>query len=180
MNARMAVVLLLAPLAVSGCNSSTAPPRAPLADLGVSSVLPTGGATGVDPAAPITIAFNHSMMPGMELLVLLHEGGVTGPAVAGTAMWSADRTLFTFTPSQTLKPNTTYVLHLSPNLKASSGQTINFASCAQLVGGEAVPGSMMNGGMMGGNAGQGTMSGPGWQAGSGMWGYGMILTFTTR
>lgn len=180
MNARMAVVLLLAALASTGCNGSTAPPRAPLADVAVSSVLPRGGATGVDPAAPITIGFNHSMMPGMELLVLLHEGSVTGPAVAGTSTWSADRTLLTFTPSQTLKSNTSYVLHLSPNLKASSGQTINFASCAQLIGGQAVPGGMMNGGMMDGNAGQGMMSGPGWQAGSGMWGYGMILTFTTR
>jgi len=180
MNARTAVVLLLAPLTLSGCNGSTAPPRTPLADVALSSVLPRGGATGVDPAAPITIAFNHSMMPGMELLVLLHEGAVTGPAVAGTASWSADRTLLTFAPSQTLESNTTYVLHLSPNLKASSGQTIDFESCAQLVGGAAVPGGMMNGGMMGGNAGQGMMSGPGWQAGSGMWGYGMILTFTTR
>lgn len=180
MNPRTALVLLIALLALSGCNGSTAPPRAPLADVAVSSVVPTGGATGVDPATPITIGFNHSMMPGMELLVLLHEGSVTGPAVAGTATWSADRTLLTFTPSQTLKSNTSYVLHLSPNLKASSGQTINFASCAQLVGGQAVPGGMMNGGMMGGNAGQGMMSGPGWQAGSGVWGYGMILTFTTR
>lgn len=180
MNARMAVVFLLAALASTGCNGSTAPPRAPLADVAVSSVLPRGGATGVDPAAPITIGFNHSMMPGMELLVLLHEGSVTGPAVAGTSTWSGDRTLLTFTPSHTLKSNTSYVLHLSPNLKASSGQTINFASCAQLIGGQAVPGGMMNGGMMDGNAGQGMMSGPGWQAGSGMWGYGMILTFTTR
>jgi hypothetical protein len=143
-------------------------------------VVPTGGAAGVDPAAPITIRFNHSMMSGMELLVLLHEGSVTGPAVAGASTWSADRTLLTFTPSQTLKSNTSYVLHLSPNIKASSGQTINFASCAQLVGGVAVPDGMMNGGMMGGNAGLGSMSGPGWRPGSGMWGYGMILTFTTR
>jgi hypothetical protein len=111
--------------------------------------------------------------------VLVHEGSVTGLAVAGTATWSVDRTVLTFAPSQTLKSNTTYVLHLSPNLKASSGQTINFASCAQLVGGEALPGGMMNGGMMG-NGGQGMMSGPGWQPGSGIWGYGMILTFTTR
>ncbi len=180
MNARMAVVLLLAPLAASGCNGSTAPPRAPLANVAVTSVVPMGGAAGVDPAAPITIGFNHSMMPGMELLVLLHEGSVTGPAVAGASTWSVDRTLLTFTPSRTLESNTTYVLHLSPNLRASSGQTINFASCAQLVGGQAVPGGMMNGGMMGGNGGQGAMSGPGWQVGSGMWGYGMIVTFTTR
>jgi hypothetical protein len=179
MNARMAIVLLLAPLAVSGCNDSTAPPRAPLSDVAVASAVPTGGATGVDPAAPIAIRFNRSMMSGMELLVLVHEGSVTGPAVAGTATWSVDRTVLTFAPSQTLKSNTTYVLHLSPNLKASSGQTINFASCAQLVGGEALPGGMMNGGMMG-NGGQGMMSGPGWQPGSGIWGYGMILTFTTR
>lgn len=180
MNARTTVVLLLAPLALSGCNGATAPPRTPLADVAVSSVLPRGGATGVDPAASITIGFNHSMMPGMELLVVLHEGTVTGPAVAGTATWSTDRTLLTFTPSRALKSGTTYILHLSPNLKASSGQTINFASCAQLVGGQAVPGGMMYGGMMGGNGGQGMMSGPGWQPGNGMWGYGMILTFTTR
>lgn len=179
MNARMAIFLLLAPLSLSGCDRSTAPPRPPVADVAVSSVVPRGGATGVDPAAPITISFNHSMMVGMEFLVLLHEGSAAGPAVEGTATWSADRTLLTFTPSQPLESKTTYVLHLSPNLRASTGQTVNFAACAQLVGGVALPGGMMNGGMMSGGAGQGMMSGPGWQAGSGVWGYGMILTFTT-
>lgn len=81
------------------------------------------------------------MMPDMELLALLHEGSVTGPAAVGTATWSADRTLLTCTPSKFLKSNMACALHLSPNLRASSGQTINFASCAQFVGGQAVPGS---------------------------------------
>ena len=57
---------------------------------------------------------------------------------------------------------------------------VNFAAHAQAVGGQAVPSTAMTGGMMGGGTGQGMMSGPGWQAGSGMWGFGMMLTFTTR
>jgi hypothetical protein len=81
-------------------------------------------------------------------------------------------------PTENLKPATTYVLHLSPNLKDANGRGIGFAACAQSVGGQPVSPGMMTGGRMGGANGTGMM-GPGWQAGQGTWGYGMSFTFTT-
>lgn len=169
-----------------GCGAPTAPaatnPFAASA-LVVQSVVPTGGATGVDPAAPITVAFNHAMMQGMELLVVLHDGSVTGAEVAGTSAWSTDRTQLTFTPAAPLKPQTTYVLHLSPNLKDSTGATIDWPTCASRVGGTAASAGMLGGGMMGGGMSGGGMGpgmmGTGWQPGTGAWGYGMLVTFTT-
>ena len=175
--------------AAFGCAGDTNAPTAPRLGtsdpLLVRNVIPASGATNVDPRAPITISFSSGMMTAMEKLVVLHEGAVTGPAVAGTATWSADRTTLTFTPANPLKSNTVYVLHLSPNLLDSKGDTVNFAACATAVGGSAVPPSMMKGssgmmgsgnGMMGGTNG---MMGSGWQPGSGTWGFGMTLTFTT-
>ena len=178
--ARLSLNTFLA-AAVFGCtgdkNAPTAPDLATSETLLVRNVIPASGATNVDRAAPITISFSSGMMTAMEKLVVLHEGSVTGPAVAGTATWSTDRTTLTFTPANPLKSNTVYVLHLSPNLLDSKGDTVNFAACATALGGNSVPSSMMKGtsGMMGGGNG---MMGSGWQPGSGTWGYGMTLTFT--
>lgn len=144
----------------------------------VLSVIPASNATGVSTSSPIIITFSHPMMAGMELLVTLHEGTIVGPPVPGSFSWSSDRTSLTFAPTGNLKAATTYVLHLSPNLRDTTGRGIDFAACAQRVGGQSVPRGMMNGGMMGGGYGPGMM-GPGWQAGSGTWGYGMSFTFTT-
>ena len=144
----------------------------------VLSVTPVSNATGISTSSPITITFSRAMMAGMELLVTLHEGTIVGPPVAGTFSWLLDRTSLTFAPSANLKPGTTYVLHLSPNLRDATGRGLGFAACAQRVGGQPVPQGMMSGGRMGGGNGAGMM-GPGWQAGSGMWGYGMSFTFTT-
>lgn len=176
--------LVAAVFACAGDKAPTAPRLATSSPLLVRSVIPASGATNVDPRAPIIIAFSSAMMPPMEKLVVLHEGAVTGPAVAGTATWSTDRTTLTFTPANPLKSNTIYVLHLSPNLLDSKGDTVDFAACATAVGGSPVPASMMKGssGMMGGNGmmgGTNGMMGSGWQPGNGTWGYGMTLTFTT-
>ena len=141
----------------------------------VLSVVPANNATNVNPAGPMTLSFNHAMMTGMEFLVVLHEGSVTGPQVAGSAAWSADHRTLTLTPVAPLKSKTTYVLHLSPNLKDINGQPINFGWCAQYLGGQAPPSGWSMGGMMG----NGGMMGSGWQPGTGMWGSGMIFTFTT-
>ena len=180
MTRRKAAVVLLGTLALAACSASTAPAALSTTGVAVSSVTPAGGTTDVDPAAPLTISFDRPMMARMELLVLVHEVSVTGPQVTGASTWSADRMQLTFVPSQTLKPKTNYVLHLSPNLQGSDGTMVNFAAHAEAMGGQAVPSTAMTGGMMSGGTGQGMMSGPGWQAGSGMWGFGMILTFTTR
>ena len=160
-----------------GCGSVTAPAttaQTATATLLVKSVIPTGGATGVDPTAPITVTFSHAMMQGMEMLVVLHEGTVTGAEVAGTSAWSSDRTRLTFTPAAALKPKTSYVLHLSPNLKDSTGATVDWLACAGGVGGTAA-----NAGMFGGGGRGDGMMGSGWQPSSGTWGYGMLVTFTT-
>ena len=178
----IAVGLFSAALAAAACSGSSTAPAArttPTANGAavVLNVVPAARATGVDPKAPIVITFNHAMLSGMEMLVLLHESSVTGPTVAGTATWSSDRTTLTFTPAQPLKSQTTYVLHLSPNLKDANGNPIDFASCAQRLGGQT-PSGFGFGGMMGGGMGPGMM-GNGWQPGTGTWGYGMIFTFTT-
>jgi len=162
----------IAVFALQGCtmgvsSPSTAVTVAPT----VLSITPASAATAVDPSTPITLAFSRPMMLGMEMLVVVHEGSLTGPAVAGTSDWSADRTHLTFTPSQPLKSKTTYVVHLSPNLKDANGVAVDFAGCARQVGGSAVSGSMMGNGMSG--------MGAGWQPGSGAWGYGMFFLFTT-
>lgn len=166
--------------ACSSTTSSTAPgDRSATAEPVVTTTIPRGGATAVDPASPVTVVFGAPMMSGMEALVMLHEGSVTGPEVGGTAVWSADRTTLTFTPSAPLKPSTTYVLHFSPNLKDVNGDVINWAGCFGNVGGQPIPSGTFGGGMMGGSGMGPWMMGPGWQPGSGTWGYGMIVSFTT-
>ena len=168
-NASLYGISLVGAVAIAACSGSATAPSAD-ADLPVVlSVIPASNAANVDPSSPITIAFNRPMMVGMELLVILHEGTVAGPKVPGSFSWSSDRTTLTFVPAGALKSKASYVLHLSPNLKDAAGRGIDFAGCAQRVGGQSVSGGMMGGGMMG----------PGWQPGSGTWGYGMTFTFTT-
>lgn len=163
-------IVLAGVVVTSACSGSATAPSAD-ADLPVVlSVTPASNATSVDPSSPIIIAFNHQMMVGMELLITLHEGTIVGPQVPGSVSWSSDHTILTFVPAGALKSRASYVLHLSPNLKDAAGRGINFAGCAQRVGGQPLSGGMMDGGMMG----------PGWQPGSGTWGYGMAFTFTTR
>jgi hypothetical protein len=182
----LAVVAAFAAGCGAQTNGRTATRVASHDTLLVRDITPANGARNVDPSAPITIAFNHSMMTGMEMLIAVREGAVNGPAVAGTSTWSSDRTALTFTPASPLKSKTTYVVHMSPNLTDATGDTVNFAACANALGGQSVRSSMMGGsyGMMGSSNGMMGrsygMMGSGWQAGSGMWGYGMMLTFTTR
>ena len=162
-------IVLAGAVVSSACSGSATDPSAEAALPVVLSVTPASNAASVNPSSPIIIAFNHSMMVGMELLVILHEGSVAGPQVPGSSSWSPDRTTLTFVPAEALKSNASYVLHLSPNLKDAAGRGINFAECAQRVGGQPPSGGTMGGHMMG----------PGWQPGSGTWGYGMTFTFTT-
>lgn len=163
-------IVLAGVVVTSACSGSATAPSAD-ADLPVVlSVTPASNATSVDPSSRITIAFNHSMMVGMELLITLHEGTIVGPQVPGSVSWSSDHTILTFVPAGALKSRASYVLHLSPNLKDAAGRGVNFAGCAQRLRGQPLSGGMMDGGMMG----------PGWQPGSGTWGYGMAFTFTTR
>jgi hypothetical protein len=165
----LALVVALATLAAcgSGANGPGVTRLGSRDTLLVSAVNPASGATNVSPSAPITVTFNHGMMTGMEMRVVVHEGAVTRPAAAGTSAWSSDRRVLTFTPARPLASKTTYVLHLSPDLADSTGDTVNFAACAHALGGNPVPASMMGGsyGMMGGSYGM--MGGSNGMMGSG-------------
>lgn len=150
------------------------------------SLSPVSGMTGVDPMKPIVLTFNMGMMTGTDMLVVVHEGSVTGAQIAGTSTWSSDRRTMTFTPTTALKPKTTYVVHLSPSMIGTNGKAIDLGSCAK-IGGQTVTGGMMgstgngmmgssSGGMVNGSWGPGMM-GAGWQATDGT--FGMVFSFTT-
>jgi hypothetical protein len=138
----------------------------------VVSIVPSGGATGVDPNAPIVVIFSHPMQPGMEQYAALHEGDVTGAVVVGTWAWSDDRTTLTFTSAQPLKLQTQYTLHLGGGMRAADGGFVDYGPCAAQYGGQWATQGMMGGGMMGGD-----MMGSGWRHPNGT--YGMVFTFTT-
>ena len=178
----LALATLASILTLGACStgdSSATGPGVLAADTpAVLSVLPAAATSGVDPTKPITITFNMSMLSGMELLVVVHEGSVTGPQVTGTSTWSADRRVLTFTPAATLKAKTTYVVHLSPSMQGTNGRTVDLSQCTR-IGGQYVTGGMMGsaaGGMMNGSWGAGMM-GAGWKASDGT--FGMLFTFTT-
>jgi len=161
--------LIAAPLALGSCQGD---PTAPALTARVVSVVPSGGATGVDPNAPLVVTFSHPMRSGMEQYTALHEGDVTGPVVAGAWVWSAERTILTFTPVQPLKAQTQYTLHLGGGMRANDGGFVDYGPCVQQEGGQWATREMMSGGMMGGN-----MMGSGWRHPNGT--YGMVFTFTT-
>lgn len=51
----------------------------PSGDTIVTSIVPAGGATDVDPNAPIELVFSRPMQAGMEAFATLHLGDVAGP-----------------------------------------------------------------------------------------------------
>ncbi len=172
------VLLLPLAMALTACGSGDmgGPTETAASAPSVASIQPANAATGVDPAAPIVLHFSHAMMNGMELLVVMHEGSLSGTVVATSAAWSADRMTLTMMPQAPLKRATTYVVHLSPSLEDMNGHMINLAP-GTMLGGQVVIGSMMGGGsMMNGQWGPGMM-GAGWQAANGT--FGMVFTFTT-
>lgn len=139
------------------------------------SVEPRGGAMDVDPTAPIIVTFNHAIDTMMVDYVALHEGGVNGPEVAGTLHRSEDGTQLIFTPDEALKPGIGYTIHVGGNMMDGDGHHVDLETHGSQMGGEWVEGSMMHGGMMGGDH---PHTGEGWQHpdnGS----YGMVFTFTT-
>lgn len=179
---RTTIVALAAATAVAACSSSsnTAAPPGPAAAAQVVGVSPAGGATGVDPSAPIVITFSYAMPMADDMYVSLHQDSLTGPLVQGTASWSADGTKLTFQPAATLKSKTTYVLHLGGGMKDVNGNTVDLTRCGQFGGQNATGGMMGNGGgMMGGNGNGGwNEMGQGWQTPGGST-YGMVFSFTT-
>jgi hypothetical protein len=118
------------------------------------------------------VIFSHAMRSGMEQYAALHQDDVRGPVVAGTWMWSTDRTVLTFTPAQPLRAQTHYSLHLGGGMRDTDGGFVDYGPCVGQYGGQWATQGMMGGGMMGGN-----MMGEGWRHPNGS--YGMVFTFTT-
>ncbi|MHB1269029.1 MAG: Ig-like domain-containing domain [Acidithiobacillus ferriphilus] len=174
---RILATLPLAMLLLAACSSAdTGVSPADAAAPSLASIQPASAAISVTVSAPIVMKFSQAMMTGMEMLVVLHEGSVTGAVVACTATWSADRTTLTLVPQTPMKHATTYVVHMSPSLTDTAGHMINLTPGATM-GGQMVSGSMMGGtSMMNGQWGPGMM-GAGWQAANGT--FGMVFSFTT-
>lgn len=176
---RLLTVLPVAALFFAACarsDTAVGPADTAITAPSLVSIQPASATTGVAPNAPVVLRFSHAMMNGMEMLVVLHEGSVTGAVVTATATWSADRTTLTLVPQAALRIGTKYVVHLSPSLKDTAGRTIDLRP-GSMMGGQSVSGSMMGStSMMNGQWGPGMM-GTGWQAADGT--LGMIFTFTT-
>ncbi len=137
------------------------------------SVSPAGGATGMAVGSPITFRFSGAMGAGMEQYVDLHLGDLSGPEVAMSCAWSADRTQLTCTPGSPLASRTTYALHLGGGMMSGGGGAVDYTAGLGM-GGQWIMGGMMTG----------THGGMGWGMMGGGWSnanssYGMVFTFTT-
>jgi len=141
----------------------------------LSGMHPMGGAVDVAVGANVVVTFDHAVADGMQGLAALHEGSLTGPEVGGLWTLSEDRTRLTFVPTTSLKPATTYVIHLGGGMVDANGHPVNLEGSGLGMGGQWATGTMMGGGM-GGQSG--THMGTGWQHPSNG-SYGMVFTFTT-
>lgn len=166
--------LMMIALTIAACSDdATAPIDTETALL---DVIPPGGATGVDPNAPIVVEFDHPIGFAMEQYAELHEGDINGVVVPGTWVLSQDRTTITFTPDEPLKPATTYLIHLGGGIQDAQHRYLNWERHGFQLGGEWCTGEQMGPGP-GAPMGHQYHQGPGWQHSNGM--YGMIFTFTT-
>jgi hypothetical protein len=184
MAALITMVALVTAFALIACDGNGTEPA--MVDSALLSVTPQGGATGIDPNAPIVIQFNHAMMEGMEAYADVHEGHIEGTLVPGSWSWNGNRTQLTFTPDAPLKPQTTYVIHIGGGMQDGEGHHINFEEHGFGMGGQWMTQQMHQDGQHGYGMGTGGMGGMGGGSGMGQgWvhptngGYGMIFTFTT-
>jgi len=177
LTAGLATALILG-LASCGDDGGTNPSAD---DTALLSVIPHGGATGVDPNGPVTIEFSHAMHSGMEEYADVHEGDVEGPLVEGTWNWNQDYTVLTFTPAAPLKSQTRYVVHIGGGMVDEEGNPIDYGQHGFGMGGQWMTEEMYHGGQHGyghGGMGGGTGMGTGWtHPANGS--YGMIFEFTT-
>ena len=179
-----ATAALLTPFILAACDDEGTEPE--VEESALLSVIPQGGATGVDPNSPIVIEFTHAMMPGMEEYADVHEDDVEGPLVPGSWSWNEAHTKLTFTPDSPLKSQTRYVIHIGGGMEDQDGQHINFQQHGLEMGGQWMTEQMHQGGQHGYGGGQGGMGGG--MGGTGMgagWvhptngSYGMVFFFTT-
>ena len=178
------LAVLVSPLVLGACddNSTSPDPDTPA----LLTVIPTGGATNVDPTGPIVLRFSHPMMAGMEEYADVHEGHVEGPLVPGAWSWNSGGTELTFTPDAPLKGQTQYVIHVGGGMRDQDGHHLDLQAHGPGMGGSWFTEEMHQGGQHGQGMGHGGMGGMGGGTGMGAgWihpdngGYGMTFTFTT-
>lgn len=100
-------------LAVVGCSSLADPTSEPVdVTSSVVAIQSTAGGARLDPAAGITVTFDHPMLHSDSMRVVLHEGDATGLAITTTPTWTADRMKLTLTPAEPLKGATRYTVEL--------------------------------------------------------------------
>ncbi|MDT8341127.1 MAG: Ig-like domain-containing protein [Longimicrobiales bacterium] len=199
MNARIppliaapSVVLAASLLALGACSGDEAPLSPEVPPVALATVSPPGGATGVDPHAPVLVTFDGPMMAGMEAYAMLHIGDVTGPEIEGVWSLSPDRLSLGFVPHLPLEPHTGYTLHLGGGMMDAQGHYADLERHGPGMGGAWATSGMMGGGGTGGMGGTmggtmgggmgGTMGGAhmgeGWQHPENGT-YGMVFSFTT-
>lgn len=165
---RFGVVTTAAALLLVGCGADPTAPSGLDISSSVVSIQSASGRSSVAPTGPFTVTFDHPMVHGETMKVVLREGGREGSIIAASASWSQDRTALTVTPGAALKSRTQYTVELQcPEMSGQNGASHD----AHHGGG--------GGGMMGG--GQSGMHGAGgMMGGQGMMGaHGMTFSFTT-
>lgn len=110
------------PLAANVVFSFTTIAQGDLTPPGISSVSPSGGATGVATSATVTIVFNEAIDPSTVTTstVTLSAGG----AVAGAVAFASGSNTATFTPSSPLAQNTTYTLTVTTGVRDLAGNAL--------------------------------------------------------
>ncbi len=190
--------------------STTAPTAIAPSEPMIAAVSPAAGAVAASRAGAVSVSFRHpmgrtdlgtmgagSLAHSMEMVISLHQGAVTTPAIAGTAAWSADRSVLTFTPAAPLAPATNYVIFLGGRMTTADGRILTESECMAASGMMGSGGTMGSGMMSGGAGGKGagvhhemdgtTATGMGMAGSSGMMGgvtrpdgvHGMTFGFTT-
>jgi hypothetical protein len=161
-------------LFTAACSEDFAGPE-PEGAAALLSVQPAPGSVGVDAGTSVVVRFDHPVAAGMEAYAALHEGDLLGPEVPGTWVMSEDHATLIFTPDHPFKASTTYVIHIGGGMMDDHGNLVDLGHHGLGMGGQWATGSMMAGGMMGG---QNHHMGEGWRHptnGS----YGMVFSFST-
>jgi hypothetical protein len=164
-----ASTLALAAVALAAaCSDSSGP--ATTARL--EAVTPVPGAVNVSTGTHVALVFGQPMMAGMEQYLDLHQGGVTGPVMPMSCVWSQDMATLTCTPGAPLAGGTQYTIHVGAGMTDAEGHRCGMGDWT------AMGGQWATSGMMGGmHDGQPMgMMGSGWMQGDH---YGMLFTFTT-
>lgn len=165
--ATLAVALL------AGCRSDPASPTPAVLDVtsSVVSIVSISGAADIDPAAGLTVTFNHAMMHVDSMWVVLHEGDMAGPVVPVTASWAPGRTTLSLVPAAPLKAQTKYTVELRCNVMGDHASADH----------DAHHGGTGSDGMIGGSAHGGMHDGSGGMMGSSIHNgpHAMTFGFTT-